>query len=384
MTNIFRSIRKFFLSEKEKKQEVSHAVSQEEEELSEVPDVIKYRFTLPPVEDRKSFVEREEELKEFNKVIDPFFEGKAVSLSLVGERGIGKTSFLMANKSIFDGVETLYIPICRRRDKYQSLKDVFQQCGVKTFERVEFKEYMLNTSSRKVMILDNCQNLFLRMVGGFEALKELLNLITSVRRDVLWILAFNNYTWNYLDYTMKIGSYFEDVLNLKPFKAEEIEAVIIKRVEEQGLRTSFLTEKGSMPEAEKEEESRRRFFSSLANISGGNPYVGISYWLSSIKFSKKRNTLFVFQPKGYELGISKESDVGLLLTFRAFLEHGSLTFEQFVWVMNRDSSWARAALDVFIRDNIVTSETEETEKYTLNPFYIRSISDSLKKRNIIT
>ena len=113
------------------------------------------------------------------------------------------------------------------------------------------------------------------------------------------------------------------------------------------------------------------------------PIVGISHWLGSIKFSKKSNTLFVFQLKGYELGISKESDEGLLLALRAFLEHGSLTFDQFMGVMNRGSSWARAALDVFIKGNTITYETEGTKRYTLNPFYIRPISDILKKRNII-
>jgi len=282
MANILQSIRKFFLSEGEKKlkQEMPQEVPLKEEELCEIPDEIKNLFSLSPLEDRKWFVGREEELKEFNKAIHrsteaherPFFEGKAASLSLVGERGIGKTSFLMANKSIFDGVEMLYIPISRGRDKYQSLKDVFQECGVRTFEEGEFREYALDSSSRKVIILDNCHNLFLRMIGGFETIKELLNLIVSARSDVLWILAFNSYAWNYLDYTMNIGSYFESILTLKPLKTEEMEALIIKRVEEHGLKISFLTEEGTLPGAEKEVELRRKFFSSLADISGGNPY----------------------------------------------------------------------------------------------------------------
>jgi len=350
-----------------------------EKTFSNMPDEFRNLFILTPLEDTQWFIGREKEFKEFTSAIQPFSEGKAVSMSLIGERGIGKTSFLHIHKSLFQDIEWIYIPISRREDYYQGLKDLFQNSEPQAFEG-GFEEHVLSTERKTVIILDNCQNLFLRVVGGFECLKELLNLINSTRNNILWLLSFNNYAWDYLNYVLTIQNYFKKVLTVSALTGEEIESLIMRRLDGRDFRINFLSEE-EMLDTEKEEAYRSKFFSSLAGLSGGNPYIAISYWLKSLKFNQERNSFFVFQPSKSEINIPKEYDIVFLLVLRAFLEHGSLTFTQLTSVMNKEPFLIRSTLDELINDNIIVIESNEL--YTLNPFYLRVVSDTLKKRKII-
>lgn len=79
---------------------------------------------------------------------------------------------------------------------------------------------------REIVMLDDCQNLFLRTSNGFEALNFFLQLMSKTWDKVFWVTAWDRAAWAYLDHIMDIAKFFTSVVYLKPVKAGEMKKVV--------------------------------------------------------------------------------------------------------------------------------------------------------------
>ena len=93
----------------------------------------------------------------------------------------------------------------------------------------EIISHVNNSKEKQIIIIENLQHLYLRLVGGFNVLKMIFELISKTNKNTFWIMSSSLYAWNYLDKSVNISDQFGYVINLEELNEDQIREVIYKR-----------------------------------------------------------------------------------------------------------------------------------------------------------
>ncbi len=139
-----------------------------------------------------------------------------------------------------------------------------------------------------VLHIDRLNLAFLRSVGGFDALRTLLEVFHADGVERCWVLAFYRPAWRYLE---RLGSsvnvhLIRAVVDLAPFTGEQVRELAEGVAARAGHTLDFdeLARVGALsgsPEEERE-HAVEAYYRLLASSSGGNPSVAIRLWLSCL------------------------------------------------------------------------------------------------------
>lgn len=94
------------------------------------------------------------------------------------------------------------------------------------------------------VVVDGCQHLYRRAVGGFDLLDRFLNWL--VGRDAPVVTGWNRYAWTYLDTTQGVGREFPVTVELRPLGASELADAILCRYEDTARFLADDAERGSV------------------------------------------------------------------------------------------------------------------------------------------
>lgn len=106
------------------------------------------------------------------------------------------------------------------------------------------QEILLAEDTKRVVIFDDCQFLYLRKTGGFDVLYEFLDMVSSQSR--MFVTSWNIYSWKYLNEAFGIGKCFPVQVFIPALKNEDIKALILKKYREGEIKF----EKGEESEEE--------------------------------------------------------------------------------------------------------------------------------------
>lgn len=76
-----------------------------------------------------------------------------------------------------------------------------------------------------LVLVERCQYLFRRRIGGFAVLESFLDHLSTTER--LFVTGWNRHAWSYLDAVMDIGDHFSDVISLPSLDKNTIKALIL-------------------------------------------------------------------------------------------------------------------------------------------------------------
>ena len=102
----------------------------------------------------------------------------------------------------------------------------------------------VNESEKKVVFLENCHNLFVRQVDGFDALYDLHHLLSFSRNKVFWVAGWNPYTWYFLDKTIGFNQFFDKTITFRALDDERIIQWLQHRHDSTGFTIEFKGESG--------------------------------------------------------------------------------------------------------------------------------------------
>ena len=244
--------------------------------------------------------------------------GRPTAVMIRGARGSGKTSLLnCALKSVLEG-----LPVVR----IQPRERIWSEDGLR-----EWLQTQPLSGTRQVVILEEAERLYLRRLGGFQAIEGLLQTIHRTQPEVLWIVVLNLYAASLLHAACNLETTFTHRLRAETVGPAELREAIMVRHRLSGLRLRFLdgeahqkTRSRWFGGASGPDDPESRFFSRLHQRSGGVFRSALEVWLDSIE-PAERGTLTV-KP----LGNSDLTDVVEDLTAEghytlvAALQHGSL------------------------------------------------------------
>ncbi|HJN77776.1 MAG TPA: hypothetical protein QGF58_27910 [Myxococcota bacterium] len=138
-----------------------------------------------------------------------------------------------------------------------------------------------------VIVIDRCHYAFLRTVGGFEAMRALLDVIGESSRH-FWLACFHKPSWAYLsrlDRLLKIHL-IRDIVELPPLEESALQKLTQDRTDAAGYELDFggLVRRGALSgDVEGElERATRAFYRVLGEASYGNPAVALQLWSESL------------------------------------------------------------------------------------------------------
>ncbi len=115
-----------------------------------------------------------------------------------------------------------------------------------SLDRVIVRETLpdFSATGKEWVLVDNCEYLATRQIGGFDLLDEFLRAhLTSGKR---FITIWNSHAWRYLNAVRDIGTYYPEVITLPAMDPETIRQLVRSRYQQQEIR--FIDEAPKEPE----------------------------------------------------------------------------------------------------------------------------------------
>ncbi len=146
------------------------------------------------------------EMKEIERAIERARSDAPPHIAIIAEPMGGRSTIVAELRRLYGN-----------RIYYLSLEFVVRQSDLPDFASLP----------QDIILIDNCQFLFTRKIGGFEILDSFLR--TQIASKKLLITTWNAFSWQYLSSVMNIGAYFPTIIALTTMDTPVLKQMILTR-----------------------------------------------------------------------------------------------------------------------------------------------------------
>ncbi|HSG49098.1 MAG TPA: hypothetical protein VLA43_14860 [Longimicrobiales bacterium] len=390
--------------------------------LDPLPLVYRRLFSFQPVTDPSLLVGREDEKAWLGRRYAAWQDGARTPTVLTGPVTVGHTSFFnVVAATLFKDARVVRLTFPRRyRDEagmVARLAEEFQRAGVIpesddpwTLDRLA--NVLLDRAGDDpeegpiVVLTEQLGHLFLRVPGGASMAERLLEFQARTSSGVFWVTSASDPLWKLLRKTEPRAAALVTTGSMSPMERDELEKLILVRHRRSGVPLEFLVPKDANPllrrklqrtrgEEERYELLKAEFFDRLHRASQGNVTMAILLWLKSADFASKEGWLQLRPPRPIRFTFLDELDTELDFALMAFLEHGSLTLEEYTAVFAARPDDAFQALEALRGRTLVdqldtqgslpqpVDRIEEGLRYRVPPILSQVVSTYLRNQNIL-
>lgn len=369
--------------------EVSDLLVDSREIIDQLPLVYQRLYSIEPLQDLELFEGRQVELEQLQTAFDSWEKGRFAATIVFGEKWGGQTSFMtyaiqtskFPYQVIRHGIKEA---IHSEADLVVLLRILFKHPEFETLDEV--KEYLIN-GPRRVVVLEDLQNVFLRTVGGFAGIQILLRFINETCKELFWVTTTTLYSWQYLTKTIAIHDFFSYPIQMQSLSDEEITNIVWKRNRISGYKIQFtasdkrLVDKKfkNLTEDEQQLVLKRDFFAALNAFANSNISLALIFWLLSTR-EVKGNTLIMGAFKKPDFSFMNALSADKIHALNAMIIHDGLTENQLQRVLNASDGALKMTLLSLIEDGILFVKEEV---YMVNAMLYRSTIAMLKDKNLI-
>ncbi len=369
--------------------ELSDFLTETEKVLGKLPYVYRRLYQIFPLEDNTFFVGREKEIADLNNAFHDWQKGLFSPTIIHGEKGSGTSSLINNFVNEINGLEVYRYRVSSNITTEAELHNLLNEF-LKTKETKSIDDLIeiVNKGKKKVFIIEQCHNLFLRKIGGFQALEKILEFITATSYNVFWLLEINSFSYQYLNKTIIIEQYFKHVVALKSLDDNQIVDLILKRHRVSGYNIDFLPnglniqEKKKIKKLTKEERQeflKKLFFTRLNEFSQSNISLALLFWLRSTRKVEK-NTIYLERLPRLKFEFLKTLKDDVVFTLYILVLHSSISSADYAIVMQIPEDRAKRQLLVLEERGVLRLEEG---LYRINHLLYRQIVSMLRNRNII-
>ncbi|MCI0697078.1 cation:proton antiporter [candidate division KSB1 bacterium] len=363
--------------------------------IAQLPFIYQKLFDITPLQTGDFLIARGEEIELVKTAKQRWQQGMHCAIAVVGELGSGKTSF---------------INVC--------VKEILQDCRVysKTFPHVvaseealakelaallripparnwdELETALAQTPERFAVVLEDAHKLFLRTLGGFQALRRLLLLVANTSDRVLWIFSMRAFAWRYLNKVLNLADCFTFVINMENVSRDEMERVILSRHKVSGFDLRFLPDEvmkhrrkyRNASEGEKQQILGKEYFDQLSKATEGNILAAMFYWLKSL--GEVRDGELAVKPlRRLAFDFLHDLQVEKLLTLAMVIQHGSLAVGEHAQIFGQDLHASQATLTYLANINLLIKEIDESDegRFAVSRVIYKPLANELRDLNIL-
>ncbi len=369
--------------------EVSNFLLESDAHINKLPLVYKRLFQIEPLNDADFFIGRNNEVEQLSTAYENWQMGRYAATTVLGEQWSGLTSFINYSKARVKFNHS--VVEIRPRQNINSQSGLLELLSVliKSEEAatVESLTTELNEGAKKIIVLEDLQQLFLREIGGFEALKLLFHIINKTHQNIFWITSCNVYAWQYLQQTIHIEDYFSYQIKLKELTNDEIVNIILRRNSISGFNVIFKPSEAKMEskkfqklnESEQQQLLKQEYFESLNVFAKSNVSMALTYWLlSTLKAEQNAITVNAF-PKP-DFGFLNTLNANKVYILQALTLHDGLTKEQLCNTLNFTMAQTELWIIALMEDGIIH---EKKGIFQVNLIIYRAVVNLLKDKNLI-
>ena len=363
----------------------------EQVRIRQLPFIYQRLFQIAPLDDPRFFFGRNNAMERIRTQFESFKDEKIQITAVVGEKGNGKTTLLnFACQTIFKGYPVISL---QARHTISTVPEFYQlmQSGFKTkiSEDSATVESELIDGPKRIIILEDIHNLFLRAIDGFSVIETVMKLVAATKEKIFWILTSGMYGWKLLDYMINLSDYFTEVIELENMNENDLENLILRRHDMSGFRLNFLVpdelaESRSFrrlkTDMEQQNFLRRRFFEKLTESSAGNIKTALIDWMSVISYTQPEEPISVKGAFDFDFGfvyLIKSEDLYYLA---AFIQHEFLTMQEFASVFRLTSEQAKLILSRLTHKGYLRMQDQNFE---VPPRLYHAFVNILKQKNIL-
>lgn len=369
--------------------ELSNYLSETETAIARLPLIYQHLFQITPLTNAKFRIERVMVIQQLEIAYSNWTTGKFAPTCLVGETGSGITSAVNVFEERFGHQYPFYRfnldrKINSEEEFIQFLQTVFTDLKFESID--ELIDEIQKLKGRRIIVIENVHQLFLRKLHGFKNLSQFFRLISQSNSRIFWLSTCLLYTYKYLNYTSKMSDYFGYVVNLDSLNKEQLTEIIIKRHKFSGFKLNFLPPKDfhykrtykRMSEAEKQTYLQEDYFNSLYKFAQNNLSLALLFWMRSVVSVEDNN--FYMQFRHLEYSFFNSLSPSQITSLHALILHGGLLLEEHADIFTWKKEESFAHLMVFTDDGILI---RKNGMYSVNPLVYRQVVDHLTILNYI-
>ncbi len=361
------------------------------EQLRLLPLAYRRLFTPTPVEIPELFVTRAHGRQRFEAAIARWHAGRRVSIVISGDLGAGKTSFL--HRALADQLTAAKLVRWNVRERITSeaalAAALSKQFGVRRSSTISrLLGAIRDDETRRVVVVDGIERLFLRTMAGRDALQSFLSLVSQSPPELMWLVTCNTTLWAYLETMLSAEDFFTDHIAIDNLGRADTEALIVQRHRVSGYSLEFEPDTAeqitpSRFTGNQQDRLRRRYFDRLYEATDGHPLLALYYWLASLTPAEQSDELRVAPLRALRVDHLRRLGDDKLIALGQILLHEEISEEGFAAVMRTNTEVARRDLAYFESLNLVVREPGRRFQYRINEVLYHDVERALHHRNIV-
>ena len=369
--------------------DVSDFLNESQSIMESLPLVYSRLYSIEPLTDQFLFEGRELEVSTIEQAFIHWQKGRSGSIFITGEKWSGLTSLInhVLSKNKFT-LPTFRLELeGNQYDSVEMYSSFAQILGTDPFNSNEAMIDYLNASERKVIILEDIQKLYLKKIDGLKAVSDLIEIITSTRNRVFWMVTSTTYASQFFEKTIQFSSYFSHHVVLREMSPDQINNLVIKRNRISGFKVHFEEDEQhsndkkylKLNDEEKQEYLKTSFFKVVNNFAKSNVSMALLCWLLSTK-KVADNTVYISQFKSLDLSFLSQLPLDQIFVLHALIQHDGLESLQVSEVLSFPLQKVKVLLLAMEEDGIIVREKNVFMVHTL---VYRTVIQLLKSKNLI-
>ena len=362
-----------------------------QKKVNQMPYIYQRIFRIEPLENNKFFIGRSEVLDTISQDFEDFKNEYHPITAIIGEKGSGKTTTLNYVKgNILKGFPLAEVGITRTISTSDGLIQVLKSAlKLPEVQSINDMIHLLNSQEEKrIIIIEDVHNLFLRTIEGFQTLDALLLLISKTRLNIFWIISCGRYAWEYLEAVTKISSFFKRVIHLQDLSTEELRSMILTRHQISGYGINFdpplkIEQSRQYKKLNttllKQQFLEEYFFDNLSEAAEGNIRVAIYFWLSAIDEFQESSIKLTLNIKS-ESRFIYQLPADEILTLAAFIQHEYLNEEEHALIFNQTFTDSSILIERLYKKGLLIRNEDH---FLIHPYLYRPVVRALKMQNMI-
>ncbi|MCA9582412.1 MAG: AAA family ATPase, partial [Myxococcales bacterium] len=320
--------------------------------------------------------------EELRGVVERLRDTKGTLTAIVGESGLGKSTFL---EQVVETTDREALLLRSEEGTCDALlADLATSVDLEADAPIEDILATLVDRGIEVVAIDDAHRLVKPFIGGLAEADRLFELVRKSGDRISWVMTFAKSTWNYLSRARADRLLFDQVVALRPWTDGEIRTLVMNRCKKVGIDPSF--EEFQMghqaPEDPVEEEKRRRrdFFRILWDYTDGNPTHALHFWSLSLGTHPPSDQVYVqlFQTPS-TLAVEKLAPT-VFFVLRAILQLDRALESDIVRCTDLPPSDVAEALRVVCARDYVD---QEKGRVSISTHWYRAVEDVLRRRHLI-
>ena len=374
-----------------------------------LPLIYQRLFSPNPLAEIDLIEGRQKDLDFITSHYNRWLKGQVGPLVLSMVEGSGRTSLMnVLERSTFKEANVKRVVYNQRITDTTSwaerIATALEIAPIKSLEHLESQLVPLSRSKTPaVIILDQFEHLLLCTPGGDDVIERILIFMSRTDHVIYWIANINKHAWHYLENTIHPSFGFITAYTTSIISRQAMEDIILKRHNRSGLTLRFDPSIGSssllqIPRRRdfksKQRDLRRIFFDRLYKHSGENIRLAILYWLQSVRYDKKEDTLYVENVHPINFAFLDTLDLKRAFTLKTFMIHGTLTLEEHMRLFNMSQTESTFILESLLNLSIIEQTGKKGDptqqvhilpdaSYRLHSLIRHPVSEYLSSEHII-